>query len=141
MEDNWYYLYVVFEEMYSYRFLYRNLTDLLDRYPGLKKRFRQIMGLKRDALVAIWNTLSRESELEVEADEVEALIDNMVLLLSYWINYDHLLRDERPPALSIHQGVYHLMTMIAPYLGEAQWDFYAQVQLIYRQSLTAGPEE
>ena len=33
VEDNWFYLYVVFEEMYNYRFLYRNLSDLLLRYP------------------------------------------------------------------------------------------------------------
>jgi AcrR family transcriptional regulator len=30
-EDNWYYLYVVMEEMYQYRFLYHNLDNILQR--------------------------------------------------------------------------------------------------------------
>jgi AcrR family transcriptional regulator len=135
VEDNWFYLYVVFEEMYSYRFLYRNLSDLLERYPELKKRFRRILQLKREAIEAVWATLAHEAVVNEDAAEVDALVDNMVLLLNYWINYDHLLRDERPPALAIHQGVYQLMTMIAPYLGEQQRDFYQQVQHIYQQTI------
>jgi AcrR family transcriptional regulator len=138
VEDNWFYLYVVFEEMYSYRFLYRNLSDLLERYPELKKRFRRILHLMRQSIHAVLTTLSSEAVLEGEAPEVEALVDNMILLLNYWINYDHLLRDERPPALAIHQGVYQLMTMIAPYLGEQQRDFYQQVQHIYQQTIADG---
>ena len=131
VEDNWFYLYVVFEEMYNYRFLYRNLTDLLERYPPLKRRFRRVLKLKQAAIHAVWSALSKESTAKIEPDEVDALVNNMVLLLNYWLNYDHLLHDDRPPALIIHQGVYQLMSMLAPYLGEQQRDFYSQVRDIY----------
>jgi AcrR family transcriptional regulator len=132
VEDNWFYLYVVFEEMYNYRFLYRNLSNLIERYPELKKRFRRILQLKRAAIHAVWETLTREAVVSSDAQEVDALVDNMVLLLNYWLNYDNLLHAERAPALVIHQGVYQLMVMIAPYLGPQQRDFYDQVQEIYR---------
>jgi AcrR family transcriptional regulator len=131
VEDNWFYLYVVFEEMYNYRFLYRNLTDLLERYPELKRRFRRILKLKQAAIHAVWSTLSENAAAAIDQDEVDALVNNMVLLLNYWLNYDHLLHDDRPPALIIHQGVYQLMSMLAPYLGEQQRDFYSQVKEIY----------
>ncbi len=131
VEDNWFYLYVVFEEMYNYRFLYRNLTDLLERYPELKRRFRRILKLKQAAIHAVWTTLSENAAAAIDQDEVDALVNNMVLLLNYWLNYDHLLHDDRPPALIIHQGVYQLMSMLAPYLGEQQRDFYSQVKEIY----------
>jgi AcrR family transcriptional regulator len=133
VEDNWFYLYVVFEEMYSYRFLYRNLSDLLYRYPDLGRRFRRILALKHKAIAAVWSTLTQAAVVSIPEDEVEALIDNMVLLLTYWLNYDHLLHDDRPPALIIHKGVYQLMSMVAPYLGEQQRDFYEQVSAIYRK--------
>ena len=133
VEDNWFYLYVVFEEMYNYRFLYRNLSDLLNRYPDLKRRFRRILTLKHQAISAVWKTLTRAAVVSIPEDEVEALIDNMVLLLNYWLTYDHLQHDERPPALIIHKGVYQLMSMVAPYLGEHQREFYQQVSEIYRQ--------
>jgi AcrR family transcriptional regulator len=32
VEENWYYLYVVLEEMYQYRFFYHNLDNILQRY-------------------------------------------------------------------------------------------------------------
>ncbi len=140
VEDNWFYLYVVFEEMYNYRFLYRNLPDLLDRYPEQANRFRRLLERKRDAVMAVWETLSAETEIEAGADEVEALVDNMVLLLNYWLTYDHLRHAERSPALVIHQGVYQLMAMIAPYLGPQQRDFHDTVRGIYRdlQAQAAG---
>ena len=131
VEDNWFYLYVVFEEMYNYRFLYRNLSDLLDRYPDLKKRFRRLLKLKRAAIAAVWETLSREAVVSTTEEEATALVDNLVLLLNYWLNYDHLQHAERAPALTIHQGVYQMMSMIAPYLGEHHRDFYDQVCEIY----------
>jgi AcrR family transcriptional regulator len=133
VEDNWFYLYVVFEEMYNYRFLYRNLSDLLGRYPELKRRFRRILKLKQAAIHAVWRTLNREAVVNIGDDQVDALVDNMVLLLNYWLNYDHLLHDDRPPALIIHQGVYHLMSMLAPYLGAEDRDFYSQVRDIYHK--------
>ena len=133
VEDNWFYLYVIFEEMYNYRFLYRNLSDLLDRYPDLKRRFRRILRLKHDAIGAVWTTLRSESVVSTGKEEAEALVDNMVLLLNYWLNYDHLLHDDRPPALIIHKGVYQLMSMVAPYLGEHQREFYDQLSAIYRK--------
>ncbi len=131
VEDNWFYLYVVFEEMYNYRFLYRNLSNLLDRYPELKRRFRRLLKLKRAAIHAVWSTLHRESAVAMDEDQVDALVDNMVLLLNYWLNYDHLLHEDRQPALIIHQGVYQLMSMLAPYLGAEDRDFYSQVRDIY----------
>jgi hypothetical protein len=118
--------------MYNYRFLYRNLSDLLDRYPELGKRFRRILALKHKAISAFWRTLSEAAVVRTSEEEAEALVDNMVLLLNYWLNYDHLQHRERPPALIIHKGVYQLMSMIAPYLGEQQRDFYEQVRNIYR---------
>jgi len=133
VEDNWFYLYVVFEEMYNYRFLYRNLSDLLDRYPDMKKRFRRLLKLKHAAISAVWATLSRESVVSTGEEESAALVNNMVLLLNYWLNYDHLQHDQRPPALLIHQGVYQLMSMIAPYLGDNHRTFYEQVSEIYRR--------
>jgi AcrR family transcriptional regulator len=141
VEDNWFYLYVVFEEMYNYRFLYRNLSDLLARYPELKRRFRRILKLKQAAIHAVWTTLNLESAVNIGDDQVDALVDNMVLLLNYWLNYDHLLHDDRPPALIIHQGVYQLMSMLAPYLSAQDRDFYSQVRDVYHNIIVPASRD
>ena len=132
LEDNWFYLYVVFEEIYNYRFFYRNLTDLLERYPALGKRFRRILNQKSAAINALIDNLSREGELSNTPEERQVLVDNVVLLLTYWLNYQELRHDELAPAVLIHQGVFQILAMAAPYLGDRQLEFYRECQDIYR---------
>jgi len=137
IEDNWYYLYVVLEELYQYRFLYHNLDDLLRRYPKLVRGFRRIVRHKREALAAIINGLFKEAGISLPRIQLEALIENMTLQLTYWLNYDRLLRDEGDAQRCIHQGVLQLLTMIAPYLGEEHMDFYRECEAIFEEMLNA----
>ncbi len=141
VEDNWYFLYVVLEELYQYRFLYHNLDDLLRRYPKLVRGFRRIVGHKRAALTAIIDSVLADSTAPLPPVQRAALVENMTLQLTYWLNYDRLLHDEREARLSIHQGVLQLLTMVAPYLGDEQMDFYRQCEVIYEGMLATASAE
>jgi len=35
LEDNWVYLYIIFEEIYDFRFFYKNQSELIDRIQSL----------------------------------------------------------------------------------------------------------
>jgi len=135
VEDNWYYLYVVMEEMYQYRFLYHNLDDILYRYPSIRKRFRRLIQLKRAALYAICQTLLKQSVIDTQGQQLLGLVDNMTLSLTFWFNYDQLLHDTRASQVTIHQGVLQLLTMVAPYLGDEQLNFYRDCEIIYASML------
>ena len=135
VEDNWYYLYVVMEEMYQYRFLYHNLDNILQRYPEIHRGFKRLLQLKRAALYAICQTLLRKAVIEAKDQQLVGLVDNMTLTLTFWFNYDQLLHNERPPQVTIHQGVLQLLTMVAPYLGDEQLSFYRDCESIYADML------
>lgn len=136
VEDNWYYLYVVMEEMYNYRFFYHNLDHISQRYPNIRKGFRRLIQLKRAALFAICQTLLKQTVIETkEEQQMVGLVDNMTLALTFWFNYDLLINQDRPPEVTIHQGVLQLMTMIAPYLGDDQLAFYRDCESIYASML------
>jgi len=135
VEDNWYYLYVVMEEMFQYRFLYHNLEDILYRYPGIRKRFKRLIQLKRAALYAICQTLLKQAVIHTQDQQLVGLVDNMTLTLTFWFSYDQLLNDRRPPQVTIHQGVLQLLTMVAPYLGDEQLAFYRDCEAIYASML------
>ena len=135
IEDNWYYLYVVMEEMYQYRFLYHNLDNLLQRYQEIRRRFKRLIQLKRAALYAICQALIEESVIEASEQQVLGLVDNMTLNLTFWFSYDSLLQEGREPAITIHQGVLQLLTMVAPYLGNDQLGFYRDCEAIYHTML------
>ena len=46
MEDMWLYLHLVFENIWEYRFFYRDLDNLLSRNKKLRTHFRRILGRK-----------------------------------------------------------------------------------------------
>ncbi len=138
VEKNWYYLYVVLEEMYQYRFLYHNLDNILLRYPEIRRQFQRLVQLKRATLFAICQTLLQQSVLDAGEQQLPVLVDNMTLNLTFWLSFDRLLHGERDPALTVHQGVLQLLAMIAPYLGEEQLDFYRDCEAIYASMLAAS---
>jgi AcrR family transcriptional regulator len=134
-EDNWYYLYVVMEEMYQYRFLYHNLDNILQRYPDIRRSFKRLIQLKRAALFAICQNLLQQDIIAARGQQLLGLVDNMTLTLTFWFNYDQLLHDAREPELVIHQGVLQLLTMVAPYLGDEELNFYRDCEEIYAKLL------
>ncbi len=135
-EENWYYLYVVMEEMYQYRFLYHNLENLLQRYPEIKRGFKRLMQLKRAALYSICQTLLQQDIIDARDQQLLGLVDNMTLNLTFWFSYEALLHDNRPTQITIHQGVLQLLTMVAPYLGDDQLSFYRDCESIYINMIT-----
>ncbi len=137
IEDNWYYLYVVLEDMYHYRFFYLNLEDISQRYPDIRRRFKRLIQLKKNALHCICKALTSHSVMNIETSQVEGLINNLGLTLTYWLPWQQLTGDDIPPEAVIHQGVLQLMTMIAPYLGdEEQLLFFSDCQGMYQRALT-----
>lgn len=130
-EDNWYYLYVVLEEMYQYRFLYQNLNNILQRYPDIKRGFKKLLHLKRAALLAICQTLLQQEIIDAKEQQLLRLVDNMTLHLTFCFNYEELLNEKRSPEVTIHRGVLQLLSMIAPYLGDEELSFYHACETIY----------
>jgi len=135
VEENWYYLYVVLEEMYQYRFFYHNLDNILQRYPEIRRHFKRLIQLKRATLYAICQTLIQQSVIDTGEQQLLGLVDNRTLNLTFWLSYDQLLHDQRDPSVSIHQGVLQLLTMVAPYLGDDQLSFYRDCEAIYASML------
>ena len=135
VENNWYYLYVVLEEMYQYRFLYHNLDDILQRYPDVRRGFKRLIQMKRAALFAICESVLQQALIDPRDQQLLSLVDNMTLNMTFWFNYDQLLPEGREPQVTIHQGVLQLLTMVAPYLGDEELDFYRDCEAIYATML------
>jgi AcrR family transcriptional regulator len=111
MEDLWLYL--------QYRFLYRNLDDLVTRDAKLKSHFNIIIGHKREAVLGMCHALADVGALKASEEEITALAENVLVIASYWLNYEHMrasrsAKDE--PELHLIRGVYQVMALVAPFL-------------------------
>jgi hypothetical protein len=124
MEDLWLYLHMMFERIWEYRFLYRNLDDLLTRDPKLKSHFNIIVSHKREAVVGLCRALVEAKAMQADEAEIAALAENILVVASYWLNFEHLrLRagQVEEPDKHLARGVYQVMSLVAPFLvGEAR---------------------
>lgn len=121
IEDLWLYLHVTLESIWEYRFLYRNLDNLLVRSGRLRARFNRIAGRKYHAIVTLCEALVRARAMRASPEEIRALGRNVLVVATYWLNFDSLRERPRAEAAGLGQGAYQVMALVAPYLvGEAR---------------------
>ncbi|WP_372750044.1 TetR/AcrR family transcriptional regulator [Litorivivens sp.] len=135
-DDAWFYLYLVFDEIFKQRYFYRNLTDILQRYPAIDKKFRRLLEQKVRAAQAIAITLVEKGVLELQPHQLDRLCETVTMQVTFWLNYDMLRSKDLPQQLLIHQGVFQVMSMIAPHLTDTYRSFYDDCCALY-ESLIA----
>lgn len=115
MEDLWFYLHLVFEIIARYRFLYRDLNNLVDRNARVRRGFQRILARGAATARAICRGLVNAGALNATTAEVEALATQVSIITTYWLNFERIHKPASgadPLAL----GVYHVMVLVAPYL-------------------------
>jgi AcrR family transcriptional regulator len=80
LEDIWLQLHLVFECMWAYRFLYRDLVDILARNRKLKLRFARIMTRASASAADLMRGLVRAGVMRASAAEIRALAENVLLI-------------------------------------------------------------
>jgi AcrR family transcriptional regulator len=118
VEDVWLFLHVMFETIWKYRFLYRDLSDLLSRNRLLETHFKRILADKVRTTTGLCGGLARAGVMRTDDYDLEALATNMMVIATYWLSYAYV-RDPRnfSPGAVLGQGVYQVMSMFAPYLS------------------------
>jgi len=122
IEDNWVYLYIILEEVYDFRFFYRNLGVLLDRYPDLASRFRSLVAEQRTTIRNVLADLSKVDVLTIDPRLTEALTDQIMMSLTFWLEADAMNRTNLDGAALIHRTVFQVMCLIVPYMGDTGFD-------------------
>lgn len=125
VEDAWFFLHSLFERMWEYRFLYRDLNDLLSKNRLLETRFQALLAAKTRAVRGLVNGLVRSGAVQIDSREVEPTADSMVVLITYWLSYEYVrdprraLEPEQAQA-ALLRGAQHVLHQLAPYLEPAQ---------------------
>ena len=120
LEDMWLHLHLVFETIWRYRFIYRDLNDLLGRHRPIREHFRRLMEEQTVAGVDVFRGLAESGNMMASEEEMHALARNMVLIATYWLSFENA-RGGKPDSNNIGRGVYQVMSAIAPFLvGESR---------------------
>jgi AcrR family transcriptional regulator len=116
LEDNWIYIYIIFEEINDFRFFYEGMSSILERAPSLRPRLARLLALKRSSTLSILKSLEAQKLVAFLGDERERLADRIAAHLTFWLQYRAISERELSDRARIHDGVYSTVLQIAPYV-------------------------
>ena len=119
LEDIWLQLHLVFECIWDYRFLYRDLVEILSRNRRMRLRFARILKRADERAHLVMRGLSQAGIMRASADELNAAATNVLVLSTFWLNYS-AARGDRDEQVAIRQGIIQVMMLLAPFLRDAE---------------------
>ena len=122
VEDAWLFLHLVFELIWKYRFIYRDLNDLLSRNRIIETHFKRILEDSLKVALSLVGGMREAGELAATDAEILALANTIVLVATYWLSFEYVRNPRKPiDGAAMGRGAYHAMSMVAPYLaGDAR---------------------
>lgn len=125
VEDAWFFMHSLFELIWQYRFLYRDLNDLLSKNRRLETHFQSVLKNKTRSVKALLESMHRRGALHMDSRELEPTATSVVVVLTYWLSFEYV-RDPRnalEPANAqgaMLRGAHHVLNLLVPYLNAAQ---------------------
>jgi AcrR family transcriptional regulator len=122
IEDTWFFLHSLFEQVWSHRFLYRDLNNLLSGNRHLETHFHAVLDRKTHAFRLMLESLSAAGLMRIGPDSVETLSVSMSVMVTYWLSYEYVRnpRQALEPAsagLALTRGAQHVLALLTPYMA------------------------
>jgi AcrR family transcriptional regulator len=141
VEDAWLFFHMLFELIWGYRFLYRDLNDLLSKNRRLETHFQFVLKNKARAMHKVLEGLSRFGAARLSNADAAPLATSMVVVVTYWLSFEYV-RDPRHAlepenaAASMGRGAFHALAMLMPHLDDASREHLRTLAAAY---LPAAP--
>ena len=137
VEDAWLFFHMLFELIWQFRFLYRDLNDLLSKNRRLETHFQFVLKNKSRAVQTVLDGLTRARAMRIDPREGAAAANAMVVVLTYWLSYEYV-RDPRralepeSAGAALARGAYHVLSLLSPYLEPASREHLFQIAAAYQ---------
>ena len=138
VEDAWLFFHLLFEHLYAYRFLYRDLNDLLTANRRLETHVQGVLARKLLAVQVLLLGLEQGGQLAGPPPDRPAVATQMVVLLTYWLSFEYARQPRtalEPPAAprALARGAWHVLSLLLPYLGPAAQAHLQALAAPYRE--------
>ena len=132
VEDIWLFLHLVFEGIWKFRFLYRDINELLSRNRMLETHFKRIVAHKVHTATAICRGLVATGDMKASPAEIQALAVNMTVVATYWLSFE-FVSDPRKKigGENLARGAFQVMALAAPYLVGRSRQLFEQLAKNY----------
>jgi hypothetical protein len=123
VEEAWFFMHTLFELVWDYRFLYRDLGDLLSRNRRLEQDIKDVLLHKTSAFRSLLQGLGHSGQLHVQTATREMCATQMVVMLTWWLSFEfardprHALEDQNAQ-FALLRGAQHVLGLLLPFLEE-----------------------
>jgi len=120
IEDTWFFLHSLFERIWAYRFLYRDLNLLISRNRRLETGIRKTLEQQMRSIEALLHGLRTQKVLA--QPPAASLPAQIVLVLSYWLSFEYARNPRHalePEGLqtAVLRGAAQALGLLLPYLA------------------------
>jgi AcrR family transcriptional regulator len=119
LEDIWLQLHLVYECIWDFRFLYRDLVDILSRNRKLRMHFARILKRAADNATEVMRGLVQAGIMRASPAEVQATANNILVIATFWLNFSSV-RGQQDEQEAIRHGIHQVMMLLAPFLRDAE---------------------
>ena len=121
LEDAWFFMHSLFELVWRYRFLYRDLNDLLSKYRQLEQQVKQVLANKHASFLTLLKCMTDQGLLTLNTTERDSSATQMLVMLTWWLSYEyvrdprHALEDANAQG-GVSRGAQQVLGLLLPYL-------------------------
>ncbi|WP_448554777.1 TetR/AcrR family transcriptional regulator [Thalassotalea montiporae] len=141
IESFFYYLYQLLESGNIYRFIYRNPTDLILKYPAISRNFNKLLKSKEQAVAAILDHFQEQQILQATPEQRRSLTQLITLIFTQSQNYFHLTSKDVAMEDASMQSLGWIYQAIAPYLTLNEQERADAIAAVSRQAANSSDEQ
>jgi hypothetical protein len=139
VEDAWLFFHMLFELIWEYRFLYRDLNDLLSKNRRLETHFQFVLKSKSRAVQQVFEGLTRGNSMRIDRRDTEPVASSMVVVLTYWLSFEYVREPRRAlepesAAAALSRGAHHVLALLMPYLEPQAREHLFEIAGAYRSA-------
>ena len=117
VEDAWLLLHVLLETLWRYRFLFRDLSGIIERDRRAGQRLATVFERSVEASRGICLGLVERGLMTATGSEIDALAENIAVVALYWLSFASARHPRREPSPgSMSRGAYQVLMLVAPFL-------------------------
>lgn len=126
IEDLWLLLHLLFEAMWEYRFLYRDLIELTSRNRRIGTRFAELSRRGESTVIELCRAMAAAGTMRANEREIATVARNVVIVATYWMSFERTMRrpaaqDAEAYGTSLDRAAYQVLALLAPYaIGDAR---------------------
>src|SRR5438067_10149063 len=116
VDDFWLFLHLVFEKMFMYRFLYRDVDYVMTDFPALAPRLRRLASRGIETVERLCHQLAAGGTLRADDGDIRVLALQMIMVATCWFTFARMLPEAQDTGPG--RAAYQVLSLLSPYLTD-----------------------